>query len=68
MKLIHHLLVDGVANLRSIQLHDHAVGLPRNQDGGQLLGLADGCRHDQETRSTIRALPWPTPTHIVASP
>ena len=68
VQLIHHRLVDRVANIRPIQLHDDPIRATRNENRREPLGRAIGCRHDQPTRSIINALPWPTPTHIVASP
>ena len=58
-QLVAHGAVEGVQLLRAVQRHAADPGRDLHEDA--LVG-----RH--HARSTIIAMPWPTPMHIVASP
>src|SRR6185312_17362953 len=63
VQLVHHGLVDGVADFRSVQRHvDAVIPLVHAQRTEGVVG------EEHQTRSTIIDVPWPTPTHMVARP
>ena len=71
VQFIHHLLVDGVADLGAVEEHHHPVVALLDQERGEvtvleLSGRAVRGRH--QTRSSSMAVPWPTPMHMVARP
>jgi hypothetical protein len=72
-----HVVVDGVACLRAVDLDDEGVPGPLNAYLARPTSPGHGCsihsdvqtfRSDVQSSSKIVALAWPPPSHMVCSP